>query len=356
MHWKKIKRNAGLSLIWLGLFATLYSSVAWVGTDYAIVRAITELTLLFSVYQLNKRVLMPRFLLREKKLLGKYAIYLGLTFIVLLILDYIGYEFAFKFVDTDQLYSQIEAWDETPEFTFEDFYELMFGSSFITASLLVVLLVSILNEQNRYDRQREQARKNMAEAKMQAELKYLKAQINPHFLFNALGSLHSMSYMKMEGLPDNIAKLSDMLRYLIYECKEKEVTLEKELVYLKSFIDFQLLRLDNPERVTFEYSLNNPETKIEPMLLEPLVENAFKHSGIDSRDDAFIHIKMSEENGSLNFETVNSVYESPKRKGEPGIGNQNIEHRLELRYPDRYSFFNNQKGNVHRTVLALKLT
>lgn len=173
----------------------------------------------------------------------------------------------------------------------------------------------------------------------QAELASLKSQINPHFLFNSLNSLYSMTLTGSEKAPAYILKLSDLLRYLIYDTGKEFVSLEKELNSVNDYLEIQKLRLGESNAVNFK-QIGNPSDKyITPLLFLPLVENAFKH-GVKRQNDSFIDIELRIEDTYISFTIINDteMTNSADKKEDSGVGLTNLKKRLELAYPNLHTF------------------
>lgn len=178
----------------------------------------------------------------------------------------------------------------------------------------------------------EQQREALKVENLNAELKFLKSQINPHFLFNCLNTIYSLAHKHSVQTEHAIVKLSTIMRYMIYESNEDKVQLQQELQYLEDYIDIQRLRM--PEDIVVDYAVQgNPVgLRIEPMLLVPFVENAFKH-GISYAEPSFIAIAVAIEKNQVRLVVENSVFR--KRVAEKGgIGLQNVRKRLELLYTE----------------------
>jgi len=186
----------------------------------------------------------------------------------------------------------------------------------------------------------ERLQKEIEEEKLRTELDFLKAQLNPHFLFNTLNNLYAES-KKNENLTlsNGIAKLSHMMRYMIYDSKETFVYLDKEIEFLDSFIELQMLRIspNDPFELTKEIDLHDPAIKIAPILFQPIVENAFKY-GIELEKPSYVHIKLLVKDSKLLFSVKNSKSNNTRPIERSGIGLSNIRRRLELLYPERHSF------------------
>ncbi|MDR6516873.1 sensor histidine kinase [Chryseobacterium camelliae] len=164
-----------------------------------------------------------------------------------------------------------------------------------------------------------------------AQLHLLRSQISPHYLFNVLNSLYALSLKRSEETPDVILKLSDILRYSLYETQEKEIAVSHEIHILKMYIDIEKLRMPENASISFRHSVKE-SGKIAPMLLLPLIENAFKH-GIDSNIEAsYINASLMYDHQGLLFTCENNFKELPDKK-IGGIGIENIRKRLEILYP-----------------------
>lgn len=187
-----------------------------------------------------------------------------------------------------------------------------------------------------------------------AELQLLKSQISPHFLFNVLNSLYALALERSEETPDVILKLSDILRYSLYETQEKEVPMANEIHIINTYIEIERLRIPESAQVSFIYSGVGGTSKIAPMLLLPLVENAFKHGTDSTVGSSYVEAVLLCDADMLTFVCRNSFKESPA-KDVGGIGIQNIRKRLQLLYPQRHSLEIEKKENVFTATLKLKL-
>lgn len=192
----------------------------------------------------------------------------------------------------------------------------------------------------------------------EAELKLLKAQLNPHFLFNTLNNLYGLSVIKSEKLPNLMLKLSDLLRYSLYETKESLVQLEKETKYLKNYVSLEKIRLEDKTEISFNKSGDFTDIKIAPMLLIVFVENAFKHLGTSTNNEnsVLINILVSEE--KLIFTCTNTVDKTRVKnleEGKSGIGLQNANKRLNLIYPNKHQLEILEKDENYTVNLLLNL-
>jgi two-component system, LytTR family, sensor kinase len=171
--------------------------------------------------------------------------------------------------------------------------------------------------------------------KHEAELNFLKSQTNPHFLFNTLNNIFSLSRDKSDIAPKSIIKLSKILRFMLYEAGGEYILIEQELKIISDYIDLEKLRYNESLRVNFNYDVDDMNQIIPPLLLIPLVENAFKHGVSETTGDPFIDIHLSSKNRQLNFVVKNSsqpLAVDPPTKKNIGLGN--LGRQLELLYTD----------------------
>lgn len=206
--------------------------------------------------------------------------------------------------------------------------------SIVVSALIVVGLTTMFKlAEDAYRGQR--LKEEMEKHKLEAELQFLKAQVNPHFLFNTLNNIYTLSYMQHPDAAPMILKLSEMMRYMLYECREDKVPLEKEIRYLDNYISLQRLKTEEPQQIAFETEGVNASLLIEPMFFIPFFENAFKHGDLD--EGGWMRGKLLVDEKRLRFELSNSVAENPgPRDAGHGVGLENIRRRLELLYPKRH--------------------
>ncbi len=189
--------------------------------------------------------------------------------------------------------------------------------------------------------------------KAEAELALLKSQINPHFFFNTLNNLHALTVKNSKKAPEVILKLSDMMRYSIYEGKKERVPLREEVEYLNNFIELHKLRHHKEVAINFEEEINGAP-QISPLLFIILLENVFKH-GVDSlMEGAFINMKLYADDQRIDFSIENN-FDPEEVKENPGIGLENLKRRLELIYPNQYKFEISKKENIFSAQLNLEI-
>jgi two-component system, LytTR family, sensor kinase len=188
-----------------------------------------------------------------------------------------------------------------------------------------------------------------------SELALLRSQVNPHFLFNTLNNIYSLVYKKSEDAPEAVMKLSSIMRYMLYDATSDKVLLEKEIEYLKSFIELQKLRLRQQDFVEINiHGVVNGRT-IAPMLLIPFVENAFKHSSKNAPNPG-IRINLIIEPQQIQFIVTNHIRKSSETAGDPsgGIGLHNIQRRLDLLYPGKHSLVITEDQDIFTVKLVIE--
>ncbi len=198
--------------------------------------------------------------------------------------------------------------------------------------------------------------KRLQQEKFTAELLHLKAQINPHFLFNSLNNIFSLSRMQSEKTPDMVLKLSNILRYTLYESEKKMATLEDELKIMNDYIDLQLMRYGDKVKVVKEIKLEYGGAQITPLLILPLIENSFKHGINVLQENSIIYFNLSLQKDTLTVQTKNIISkESVATDKKEGIGLANIKRQLELLYRD-YILNYFEKENYFIVDLEIKLS
>lgn len=196
----------------------------------------------------------------------------------------------------------------------------------------------------------------LAKEKAEAELSFLKSQINPHFLFNSLNSVYFLIDKNNPEARDVLHKFSDMLRYQLYEANGDKIPVEKEISYLKDFVDLQKIRKDSNYSVEFNCHPDVKDFSIEPLLLIPFVENAFKHISHRTDEVNFIKVDLKINNGYFHFTVENSKEEYFKTgEQQGGIGLSNVKRRLELLYPGKHELVINNMPDQYTVHFKLKL-
>lgn len=193
--------------------------------------------------------------------------------------------------------------------------------------------------------------------KSAAELNFLKAQMNPHFLFNTLNNIYSLSKDGAEQTPELILKLSELLDYTIYECNESTVPIYKEWQLIQNYVDLQAVRHADKLMIVIDEQIDNEDTFIAPLMLITLVENAFKHSLLHEEKRSMIKISLKVIHKMVTFEVINSK-SNPSFKKESrkkGVGVPNLKKQLALQYPNRHKLEIDEQLDLYKVTLTIQL-
>ncbi len=301
--------------------------------DY-IFSGLFHLSLLFGVY-VNLAMLMPALFNKKRYIL--YSIALIPTIFLSILLNLLTFNQLADIVLPGYYFvSHFEFWDIG---FFAIFYIL------ITSLLKLSRSWFELQEMNnRLDR--------IEKENIKSELSTLKAQINPHFLFNSLNVIYSQAIKGSNKTPEAIIQLSDILRYVIYNTTNEKVSLKTEIKLIEDYIELQKFRIDETSRIKFEHDVKNENCYIAPMLLLPLVENSFKHGIKGDLVQSFLNIRLETTNSSILFEIENNKGDYEK-EGQSGIGISNIRQRLNLLYPDKHEFIIEEIAALFKVKMVL---
>jgi two-component system LytT family sensor kinase len=201
---------------------------------------------------------------------------------------------------------------------------------------------------------KEQENKSLREEKIQAELAFLKTQINPHFLYNTLNYIYSLAYPVSEKLGDAVIKLSQLMRYMLTESASGDVDLQKEVDYITNYISIYQLRFEDTFFVDFKTEGDIAGKRVAALLLVPFVENAFKH-GVVNDADRPIRIRLKVAGNRLTF-TVSNQISRGQKDHSTGVGLPNIRRRMELIYPNRHELLIADNGNTYKATLNITIT
>lgn len=223
--------------------------------------------------------------------------------------------------------------------------------------LLLTLLGSTLVEVSRFANLQEKQAIQSSKEKLETELKFLKSQINPHFLFNALNNIYTLTVIKSDVAPESLLRLSEMLRYMLYDSNEEKVPLSKEIAYLKNYTELFLLKDSRGLDITLELDESRPDLPVAPLLFIPFIENAFKHSKIEDRESASVRIELQTGEQHITFSVLNTVPAAEFAKDHVGgIGLVNVRQRLDLLYPNRHELTIDQQTDHFHVTLNIDLS
>lgn len=318
----------------------MYGDVKNTYENVAYVQAI-ELVLKISVVYFNLYYLRIKFFNTEK-----YFLYSFLLVLVICIATYIQLHVIMLCVNLG-IYSPL-----APEFVFST---KRFISAMGHMNWIVVITLSIKIIKDAYQASRMSAQ--LQQEKMEAELQFLKSQINPHFFFNTLNNLYSLIVQKSDNAGDVVLKLSDLMSYMIYNTRNDVVPLKKELEYIQNYIELEQLRHGQQIDLKITFEGIKEGQVVAPLMLIPFVENAFKHGMTKGSRENFLTLHFQVVDGLLNFTSVNSLATSTQNKMEirSGIGLHNVRRRLELLYPDGHTLDIEHTHEHFKVVLTLEL-
>jgi len=287
---------------------------------------------IISVVYLNLQMLFPLFWER-----GKYLLYA--LFVVLLAALGSGF--------------YIILFDRWIDYIFKGYYFIAYYSFWDISLFFIIYLfaTSLLRLARGWFRLQETEKE-----KTLAELKALKSQINPHFLFNSLNSIYSLARKNSQEVPEKIIQLSDLMRHIIYDSDLDFIPLEKEVEMVKNYIELQNLRTQEHNKIEFETSGDIKGKKIAPLIFLPFVENSFKHGLKGGAKNAFVKIRLEITGKVLNFEIENSKGKSSQiiNSKYKGIGIENVRKRLELIYPDVHTLKISNNKDTFKVLLQLQ--
>jgi hypothetical protein len=339
--------NTTQIIVWVGVFL-VPALVTWTTTGhmaqaFGVFRHSARLLLpLFVLYGLNYYFLVPKFLH------GGDAKWFYICNILLVV----GWTL-YRYFPRHPIEFPQEVVDQ---FGRQNMWAFLVGAiiaSVFLQILMILLAVGIrqVMRSNDLQMQMEEERRKTAEA----ELTWLKHQLNPHFLFNTLNNISSLTQIDPDKAQESIGQLSDLLRYSLYDSEQEKVSLSSEVEFMDNYIDLMALRCN--ELTTVEKDLVAPQNHVEvaPMLFISLVENAFKH-GVNARHPSFVKVSLRMEGPQLVFSCRNSLFE---KQGSDhigsGIGLENMKRRLELLYPGKYSYTQQADENEYVVKVTLDL-
>lgn len=236
-------------------------------------------------------------------------------------------------------------------------YSSKFAVSVTLTSLFIVVFVGLLRFVEDYFRH-EAERKETENRQLTSELRFLRAQVNPHFLFNTLNNLYYLAVNQSPQTPEIIAKLSGMMRYMLHESNHSTVPLSKEIEYMENYIELEKLRLNDEVPIAFGVDLGaNAGARIVPLILITFLENAFKHGISNGGGNSWITVSVQVEGRQLRYEVRNGkVGDTEKTVTEKsGIGLVNVRRRLELSYPNAHKLTITEDDTEYTVRLVLEL-
>lgn len=322
IHWIFKNRILQHTLFWVAhivFYGTLYGSFQEnYQQTYLEELVYTPGRMVFTYFTLY--FLLPKFLLPGRY--GEFFLWLVVSsFVAGLAQRYVAYTIHYPLYYPEYL--------RDPFFYFPKIVKMFVGIYPVTFFALAIKLL-------KYWYANQQAQQVLIQEKLQAELKFLKTQIHPHFLFNTLNNLYALTLKKSDKAPETVLKLSELINYMLYECKSDEVALSKEIKFIRNYVDIEKMRYGDKLDVDIRVTGNVIERPIAPLILLPFVENSFKHGASENLLQSWVKITIDSHADHLIIKVENSKSGENGQNGDEGIGIQNVKRRLALLYPNRH--------------------
>ena len=339
--------NTTQMVVWVAVFLipAIVAGVTTRSADQAWGVFVTSAKILlpfFVLYGLNYYYLIPKFLHG-----GRSKWFYWVNVVLLLAWN------AYKFIPRGDMQMPQEVIDQFGE---RNAWALYVGGilMLLVLEIMVILLAlgirSVMRSNEARMQLEEEKRKNA-----EAELTWLKHQLNPHFLFNTLNNISSLTQIDPDKAQESIGQLSDLLRYALYDSEAEKVSLSAEMEFMSNYVDLMALRCNSLTTVTKDFQMPQGSVEVAPLLFISLVENAFKH-GVNARYPSFVRVGISFAEGTITFRCENSLFE---KQGSDhigsGIGLENMKRRLELLYPGKYSYEQKAEDNTYSVEVKLKI-
>lgn len=326
---------------WAVYFSFFFYQISFGGgkegaTSEALREAFFHVLFVVIIVYINYSFLLPRFLKDHRFL--KYLL-----------------SFIFFFILVTGSYILMKRAETEGSRLYEMFSSVRFMIHYSVTVLFIVVFISMFRFVEEWFGI-EARKREMENEKLNSELRFLKEQINPHFLFNTLNSLYYLATIQSPHTPEVIVKLSRMMRYMLYDSNRAKVTLQQEIDYMQNFIELEKMRIGRAVPITFDTHGPLSSIFIVPLILNTFVENSFKHGLNNPDSDGFIRIRIHADPARLTFTAENSKSGNPDRKEKSGIGLQNVRRRLELSYPGKHTLHITEDEHTYKVHLTLDLS
>lgn len=307
--------------------------------DYvkSVIDAITQVFFMALLSYLNYFLWLPRFL--KHKNIGRYFLEFIVPFVIIVSIHLFIKRYNYEGASPRQV-----NYLNSARFAF---------THSITALFIVVFVGMLKFVEDWFEL--EAKKKAIENEKLTAELRFLKAQVNPHFLFNTLNNLYYLATVNSPKTPEVIDKLSQMMRYMLYDSNHPKIAISKEIDYMKNYIDLEALRLDNKIPINFEISGDLDGKQIVPLIMITFLENAFKHGVSNNSKNAFVNISLKVNGDKFEYVVVNNKIQSKNEIAKSGIGLQNVRRRLDLSYPNNYELKIVEDEHTYKVTLTISL-
>ncbi len=297
--------------------------------------------LFISFYYINTYLLFPRLLER-----GKVIVYYLLIVAIMIFFGLMPKLYVSTFGGFQRFASSV------PMIPNKNFHPPILSPGSISIFLLLFLFSTGVKVMQKWLNS-ERRNKQIENEKLQAELSFLKSQINPHFLFNTLNNIYSLAESKSDLTPVAVMKLSNIMRYMLTEARQDFVPLDKEMQFLNDYIELQKIRTTDKTSVGLTVVGDIQGKRISPLILLPFTENAFKY-GVSTKELSPINILVESENGHIHFRICNNKYKGRGTILNTGIGINNTRRRLELLYPGKYNLDIKDEPNTYTINLNIE--
>ncbi len=328
------------SLFWIALLVLfVYLSIGEESLTETMINEFINLTFYAVLVYVNTLYLIPYFL-KQKKIFTYLVLLLAVALFITPIKIFV---FHFRLSGNDLLQSGLI---ENQHYFYLANLFVAFGST----------LVNIIFDWMQHQRERT----ILENQNIQSELRFLKSQINPHFLFNTLNSIYALTLKKSDDAPEIVVKLSEMLRYMLYECNEKLVPLSKEVNYIRNYLALEQLRHGGKISINFDVEGDVEGQSIAPLLFVPFLENSFKHGASKTIKDGYVnvHLQMLEKH-KIQFVVKNNKTDTFPTADHSlksgGIGLANLDRRLNILYPKKHNLTIKDSPNEYEVILDLSL-
>lgn len=303
-------------------------------------KQILQLIFLIGIYVFNSRILVPRYLI-----LDRYRIYTLSVLVVLLLMQVFS-----RWFDWATLLPQLmEAarGQEIHPITFSlDVFVLIITLMIVGMSTSVTLIG--------YYRLNTQLKEQAEKQHINAELTFLRSQINPHFFFNTLNTIYSLTYINVDHARESLLKLSRMMRYSLNKNEEGKTLVAAELNFIRDYVELMKMRMSNPSSVLLEINARDNDATVAPMLLIPFIENAFKY-GADRKERGGINITINQSDAHFSLLVINQVQKEEEMMEKNQIGIANTQRRLNLLYPKRHMLQHGKNESTNTYVVNLTI-
>lgn len=333
MSFSRVARHI---IFWLANIALYSSTTILAGgfTSAALLSGILHFMILAAVVYTNLNWLLPRYLQTEKYL-HYFSLIAATITIGTIALGYAEHYYLNKYLQTN------------PPITL---FDAMYGNAIACSGFIVV--TSTIKFTLEAFRQRKRAAE-LEVTNLRNELLYLKAQMNPHFLFNSINAIYASIDKRNESARQMLIEFSDILRYQLYECDDDYVLYSNEVKYLKSYIELQKTRKNDNVVISYSFNTTAAGSKIPPMLFIPFIENAFKYVSIGENTQNYIRIELSATAQKLQFTCINSKENTSSASSKKGIGITNVKRRLTLLFNNNYELIINNTVDTFSVYLNI---